>query len=462
MPSYTNLHVKMQRDSNAIPWGFRMQGGRDFNCPIQIQYVNPNSLAERCGMQTNDYILRIGQASTEHLQHQEAQEQIKRQSNVLEFVLQRGAPPTTADYNNRIDFSTPQPIHPHFYPQSNYQTPPQSPGPQIVMPISNNRTISSQTYNTPIGLYSADNITDTIARTLKSINVASNPSFEESPRNANEYQPTAAKSMPKPAPAPHNNFSKPTPPPPPPTMSAPPKAQQPTYPTPFGAPPKPIGNKPAFNSNAQVPSGAGNRGPKKGTRGTALLNQNDNANQIAICHTCGVKIRGPFISAVGNCYCVNHFTCSHCSKDLVDCGFIEENGKLYCEQDFEQFLAPHCSKCSQKILKECVHALEQTWHPECFVCTACKKSIGSGSFHVEEGQPYCTEDYRRMFQAKCTSCEFPIEPGDKYLEAIGGTYHVECFNCSQCQTSLDGQPFVVKNNRPYCRQHGHPVGSLFN
>ena len=125
--------------------------------------------------------------------------------------------------------------------------------------------------------------------------------------SANEYQPTAAKSMPKPVP--HNNFSKPTPPLPPPTMPAPPKPQQPTYPTPFGAPPKPIGkhlyyvvviqfcstiqlgNKPAFNNNAQVPSGAGNQAPKKGTRGTALLNQNDNANQIAICHTCGVKIR---------------------------------------------------------------------------------------------------------------------------------------------------------------------------
>jgi hypothetical protein len=39
-------------------------------------------------------------------------------------------------------------------------------------------------------------------------------------------------------------------------------------------------------------------------------------------------------------------------------------------------------------------------------------------------------DYRRMFQAKCTGCEFPIEPGDKYLEAMGGIYHAECFNCS--------------------------------
>lgn len=45
-------------------------------------------------------------------------------------------------------------------------------------------------------------------------------------------------------------------------------------------------------------------------------------------------------------------------------------------------------------------------------------------------------DYRRMFQAKCTSCEFPIEPGDKYLEAMGGTYHVECFSCSVCADDL--------------------------
>lgn len=39
-------------------------------------------------------------------------------------------------------------------------------------------------------------------------------------------------------------------------------------------------------------------------------------------------------------------------------------------------------------------------------------------------------DYRQLFQAKCTGCDFPIEPGDKYLEAMSGTFHVECFNCS--------------------------------
>jgi hypothetical protein len=37
--------------------------------------------------------------------------------------------------------------------------------------------------------------------------------------------------------------------------------------------------------------------------------------------------------------------------NLIECGFVEENGKLYCERDFEQYLAPYCAKCSQKILK---------------------------------------------------------------------------------------------------------------
>lgn len=49
---------------------------------------------------------------------------------------------------------------------------------QIGGPGSNNRVMLGHTYNTPIGLYSADNITDTISRTLKSINM-SNYQLEE-------------------------------------------------------------------------------------------------------------------------------------------------------------------------------------------------------------------------------------------------------------------------------------------
>ena len=103
------LNVQLQRESNSVPWGFRMQGrrgrsrqqrelvcpcpiclgGKDFSCPLQIQKVNPGSLAERGGMQGDDYIIRIGPISTEHLKHPDAQELIKQQDNLLELTLQR-------------------------------------------------------------------------------------------------------------------------------------------------------------------------------------------------------------------------------------------------------------------------------------------------------------------------------------------------------------------------------------
>jgi len=40
-------------------------------------------------MQANDYIVKIGQTSTEHLKHPDAQELIKQQNNMLELTLQR-------------------------------------------------------------------------------------------------------------------------------------------------------------------------------------------------------------------------------------------------------------------------------------------------------------------------------------------------------------------------------------
>lgn len=64
-------------------------GGKDFGCPLQIQKVNPNSLAERCGMQANDFIVKIGPVSAENLKHPDAQDLIKQQNDLLELTLQR-------------------------------------------------------------------------------------------------------------------------------------------------------------------------------------------------------------------------------------------------------------------------------------------------------------------------------------------------------------------------------------
>merc|ERR1712012_1286005 len=92
----------------------------------------------------------------------------------------------------------------------------------------------------------------------------------------------------------------------------------------------------------------------------------------------------------------DHFNCSnpHCKVPLLGIGFVEEGGQLFCEQDYEKYFAPRCGKCGAAILRECVNALKDTFHPECFLCFHCGKPIGSGQFHVEDGKTYCEKDWK--------------------------------------------------------------------
>lgn len=39
-------------------------------------------------------------------------------------------------------------------------------------------------------------------------------------------------------------------------------------------------------------------------------------------------------------------------------------------------------------------------------------------------------DYYTMFGTNCHGCDFPIEAGDKFLEALGFTWHDTCFVCA--------------------------------
>ena len=134
--------------------------------------------------------------------------------------------------------------------------------------------------------------------------------------------------------------------------------------------------------------GSGNRviGGNRGALGSHLLNK-ANPNHVPTCNACTQLIRGPFISAIGKIFCPHHFVCAHssCGVNLETCGFVEEEGKLYCERDFQLYFAPTCYKCQITVMGECVYALDKAFHPECFTCAHCKIKLGSGKFHMEDG-----------------------------------------------------------------------------
>ena len=91
--------------------------------------------------------------------------------------------------------------------------------------------------------------------------------------------------------------------------------------------------------------------------------------------------------------------------------------------------------------------------------------------------PSFTADWNELFTTKCVSCGFPIEAGDRWVEALNNNYHSQCFNCTVsprdyhilkvcrsywfpqcfslqlCKKNLEGQKFFVKAGKPFCRSH---------
>ncbi|XP_048669588.1 PDZ and LIM domain protein 5 isoform X3 [Marmota marmota marmota] len=218
-------------------------------------------------------------------------------------------------------------------------------------------------------------------------------------------------------------------------------------------------------SNSGTPSGAG--APANSTVGQPQPSDQDTLVQRAehipagkrtpMCAHCNQVIRGPFLVALGKSWHPEEFNCAHCKNTMAYIGFVEEKGALYCELCYEKFFAPECGRCQRKILGEVINALKQTWHVSCFVCVACGKPIRNNVFHLEDGEPYCETDYYALFGTICRGCEFPIEAGDMFLEALGYTWHDTCFVCSVCCESLEGQTFFSKKDKPLCKKHAHSV-----
>ncbi|NWQ73629.1 LDB3 protein, partial [Columbina picui] len=181
------------------------------------------------------------------------------------------------------------------------------------------------------------------------------------------------------------------------------------------------------------------------------------SSRTPLCGHCNSIIRGPFLVAMGRSWHPEEFNCAYCKTSLADMCFVEEQNSVYCERCYEQFFAPTCARCHTKIMGEVMHALRQTWHTTCFVCAACKMPFGNSLFHMEDGEPYCEKDYIALFSTKCHGCDFPVEAGDKFIEALGHTWHDTCFICAVCHVNLEGQPFYSKKDKPLCKKHAHAI-----
>ncbi|XP_018425446.1 PREDICTED: LIM domain-binding protein 3 isoform X2 [Nanorana parkeri] len=160
------------------PWGFRLQGGKDFNMPLTISRVTPGSKAAQSNVNQGDLVVAIDGVSTDGMTHLEAQNKIKSASYNLSLTVQKskrlGPFPTSTP---RME--SPLPVIPHqkiiantvanseFVPQFNPNVLKDSAlsthKPIEVKGPGGKATIIHAQYNTPISMYSQDAIMDAIA-----------------------------------------------------------------------------------------------------------------------------------------------------------------------------------------------------------------------------------------------------------------------------------------------------------
>ncbi|XP_071505401.1 PDZ and LIM domain protein 3-like [Diadema antillarum] len=133
------------------PWGFRLAGGKDFNTPIHISKTTPNGKAAHAGLQLRDVVAAINGAITSSLTHFEAQDLIKAISGDLHLKIRRGG---------WVDSPTKASAASYDFPSAPPSAPIRRMEPEAVVPPSPSAQIVHKQFNSPVGLYSADNIAD--------------------------------------------------------------------------------------------------------------------------------------------------------------------------------------------------------------------------------------------------------------------------------------------------------------
>uniref|UniRef100_A0A8C1QML9 PDZ and LIM domain protein 5-like n=1 Tax=Cyprinus carpio TaxID=7962 RepID=A0A8C1QML9_CYPCA len=95
------------------PWGFRLQGGKDFNMPLSISRLSDGGKAAKAGVAVGDLVLSIDGISTDGMNHLEAQNKIKSSTDKLNLSLQKASSrpkPDVAPKDDSVEIIKPVPM----------------------------------------------------------------------------------------------------------------------------------------------------------------------------------------------------------------------------------------------------------------------------------------------------------------------------------------------------------------
>ncbi|XP_037035755.1 four and a half LIM domains protein 2 isoform X11 [Bradysia coprophila] len=139
------------------------------------------------------------------------------------------------------------------------------------------------------------------------------------------------------------------------------------------------------------------------------------------------------------------FSCCVCKTPIGTRSFIPREQEIYCSGCYEEKYATRCIKCNLIITSGGVTYKNEPWHRECFTCTNCTTSLAGQRFTSRDEKPYCAECFGELFAKRCTSCTKPITGigGTRFISFEDRHWHNDCFICASCKTTLVGRGFIT-------------------
>ncbi|NXA51105.1 LPP protein, partial [Nothocercus julius] len=157
------------------------------------------------------------------------------------------------------------------------------------------------------------------------------------------------------------------------------------------------------------------------------------------CARCGENVvgEGTGCTAMDQVFHVECFTCMICNNKLRGQPFYAVEKKAYCEACYINTLE-QCSVCAKPIMERILRATGKAYHPHCFTCVMCHRSLDGIPFTVDAGgNIHCIEDFHKKFAPRCSVCKEPIMPAPGQEEtvrivALDRDFHVQCYRCEDC------------------------------
>ncbi|XP_014242510.1 four and a half LIM domains protein 2 isoform X8 [Cimex lectularius] len=99
---------------------------------------------------------------------------------------------------------------------------------------------------------------------------------------------------------------------------------------------------------------------------------------------------------------------------------------------------------------EYTKAMSKDWHSGHFCCWQCDESLTGQRYVLRDDHPYCIKCYESVFANSCDECNKTIGIDSKDLSYKDKHWHEACFFCNKCRVSLVDKQFGSKADKIYC------------